>query len=225
MHNNSRVRIFLIGFNRCGTTSFHQLFNSNQIASVHWYGNELARCLHRNCRLPFVAPLQSIDRWTAYSDLIAVPGTPWDSSTPYRGPLIEANRFFPQLHRAYPNSLFILNTRDPEAWIASRLQHDQGRFAEAYRRAVADQGISTDHQLTALWLQQWHNHHQAVRRYFQAHPDASFLEFHLGRSDPGPLIDHLALHYPLQCTSFPHAHRSTDPISSDPMNSAADQRP
>ena len=225
MNNVSRFRIFLIGFNRCGTTSFHQFFQSNKIASVHWYGNTIARYLQRNCRLPFVAPLQGINRWTAYSDLIAVPGSPWESSTPYRGPVIEANRFFPQLHRAYPNSLFILNTRDPDAWIASRFKHDQGRFAEAYRHAVADQNISTDNQLTTLWLQQWHQHHQAVRCYFQGHPDASFLEFHLGKSDPGPLMDHLERHFPLQSTSFPHAHRSTDSISSDAMKFAADQCP
>jgi len=224
MRSSSRFRIFLIGFNRCGTTSFHQFFQSNQISSVHWYGNILARCLQRNCRLPFVLPLQGIDHWTAYSDLIAVPGTPWESATSYRGPLIEANRFFPQLHRTYPNSLFILNTRDPEAWIASRLQHDQGRFAEAYRRAVFDQGIATDNQLKALWLQQWNEHHQAVRRYFHAHPDAYFLEFHLDRSDPDRLMDHLAPHYPLQCASFPHVHRSTDLISPDPMRSVADQQ-
>jgi len=214
----------VIGFNRCGTLSFHRFFQSNQISSVHYHRNTLARRLQRNCRLPMVPPLLGIDRWTAYSDLIAVPGTPWESSNPYQGPLIEANRFFPQLHRAYPKSLFILNTRDPDAWIASRFQHDEGRFAEAYRRAVAEQGVSTDAQLASLWLKLWHQHHQAVRSYFQAHSDADFLEFHLGQSDPGLLLDHLSRHYPLQVTSFPHFQRSTDSISSDPTNSVADQR-
>ena len=218
MNISGRFRIFLLGFNRCGTTSFHHFFNSNQISSVHWYGNELARCLQRNCRLRVLRPLHGIDRWTAYSDLIAVPGSPWGSSTPYDGPLIEANRFFPQLHRAYPNSLFILNTRDPGAWIDSRFQHDQGRFAEAYRRSVAHLGISTDNQLSAFWLQQWREHHQAVRTYFQAHSDSCFLEFHLGQSDPGPLVDHLSRHYQLQYTSFPHVHQSPDAITPDPVH-------
>ena len=139
------ARIFLIGFNKCGTTSFHDFFQANGIASVHWYGNELARCLRRNCRLPGVPPLWRIDRWQAYGDLIAVPGTPWDAPRPYRGPLIEANALFPQLHRAYPRSLFILNTRDPAAWVRSRLAHDQGRFAQAYLQALRGQGAQVGH--------------------------------------------------------------------------------
>ena len=216
MANKSRFRIFLIGFNRCGTTSFHQFFRANQIRSVHWYGNELARCLQRNCRLRFLQPLHGIDRWTAYCDLIAVPGSPWDSSFAYRGRLIEANRFFPQLHRTYPNSLFILNTRDPEAWINSRFQHDQGRFAEVYRRDVAGLGFSTDAELRAFWLQQWHVHHQAVRTYFKEQTDALFLEFHLDRSDPAQLVDHLSSHCSLMSTSFPHVHRAPDAMVSDP---------
>ena len=215
MVNNGRFRIFLIGFNRCGTTSFHHFFSSNQISSVHWYGNELARCLQRNCRLRVVPPLQGIDRWTAYCDLIAVPGAPWDSSSPYRGRFIEANRFFPQLHRAYPNSLFILNTRDPDAWINSRFQHDQGRFVEAYRLQVASRGIITDAQLRTFWLQQWLDHHQAVRTYFKDKPDALFLEFHLGLSDPEQLFDRLSGHCQLICTSFPHVHRSADAMTPD----------
>ena len=207
MSNHGRFRIFLIGFNRCGTTSFHEFFNSNQISSVHWYGNELARCLNRNCRFRFLPPLKGIDRWTAYCDLIAVPGSPWESSSPYSGRLIEANRFFPQLYRAYPNSLFILNTRDPDAWINSRFQHDQGRFAEAYRRHLVSRGIRTDAQLRAFWFQQWHDHHHAVRTYFKAHSRALFLEFHLDFSEPEQLLDVLSRHCQLTCTSFPHVHR------------------
>ena len=39
-------RIFLIGFNKCGTTSFHDYFKANGIASVHWRANTLALALH-----------------------------------------------------------------------------------------------------------------------------------------------------------------------------------
>ena len=208
-HSNKLLRIFLIGFNRCGTTSFHQFFQANQISSVHWYGNELARCLQRNIKYPGFAPLFRIDRWTAYSDLIALPGTPWDASLPYQGPLIEANRFYPQLHRAYPRSLFILNTRDPDAWVASRFRHDQGRFAEAYRRALAPDRPLTDAALRERWLQQWRSHHQSVHNFFRAKPQARFLEFHLNRDDPAPLMEALSSsNGPLSQPHFPHLHRS-----------------
>ena len=204
------ARIFLIGFNKCGTTSFHDFFQANGIASVHWYGNELARCLRRNCRLPGVPPLWRIDRWQAYGDLIAVPGTPWDAPRPYRGPLIEANALFPQLHRAYPRSLFILNTRDPAAWVRSRLAHDQGRFAQAYLQALRGQGVTSLDALQQHWLQQWHQHHHNVRLYFDRRPEARFLEFELGHSDPQPLIAQLQQEATITAPAFPHAHRSAE---------------
>lgn len=205
-----RPRIFLIGFNRCGTTSFHQFFLANQISSVHWYGNELARCLQRNVRCPGLAPLFRIDRWTAFADLIALPGTPWQARSPYQGPLIEANRFFPQLHRSYPRSLFILNTRDPDAWLASRFRHDQGRFAEAYRRALAPERFLSDAELREHWLRQWRAHHLSVRDFFRVRPKARFLEFHLDRGDSGPLMEALSsTHGPLIEPHLPHLHRSS----------------
>ena len=209
LEQRPRPRIFLIGFNRCGTTSFHQLFQANQISSVHWYGNELARCLQRNLSIPLVPPLCRVDRWIAYADLIALPGTPWDAPSPYRGPLIEANRFFPQLYRAYPRSLFILNTRDPDAWVDSRFRHDHGRFAEAYRGALNPNRRLSDKDLRERWLKQWYTHHDAVRAFFLRRPKARFIEFHLDFSEPGPLMDALAADGPLPHPHLPHLHRSS----------------
>lgn len=201
-------RIFLIGFNKCGTTSFHNFFEANGIASVHWAGNELARCLRRNCRLPWVPPLWRIDRWLAYGDLIAVPGTPWGADRPYAGPLIEANGLFPKLHKAYPRSLFILNTRDPDAWVRSRLVHDKGRFASVYLEELRHRGVTNQEALKDFWLQQWHQHHNNVRTYFRQHPGARFLEFKLGRSDPQELIALLRPEFTINMTDFPHDHRT-----------------
>jgi hypothetical protein len=201
-------RIFLIGFNKCGTTSFHHFFEANGLSSVHWYGNELARCLRRNSRLPGVPPLWSIDRWQAYGDLIALPGTPWDAPRPYRGPLIEANALFPRLHRAYPDSLFILNTRDLDAWLCSRLAHDQGRFAQAYLQALRPRGVTTLAQLQEYWRQQWHQHHQRVRSYFEHRPDALFLDFDLRTGDPQQVCDLLRPHVTITSPHLPHAHRT-----------------
>ena len=35
MSDRNPLRIFLIGFNKCGTTSFHDYFKANGIRSVH----------------------------------------------------------------------------------------------------------------------------------------------------------------------------------------------
>ncbi|MEE2894734.1 MAG: hypothetical protein VX726_03245, partial [Planctomycetota bacterium] len=57
-------RIFVIGFNKCGTTSFHEYFRANGISSVHWRGNTLALALHENLAAGR-PPLQGKEDWTA----------------------------------------------------------------------------------------------------------------------------------------------------------------
>ena len=88
MSNTDHPRIFLIGFNKCGTTSFHDYFTANGIASVHWRANTLAMALHRN-RAEGRPLLEGIDRWTAYTDINCIPGSPWGRSNSDHAPLIE----------------------------------------------------------------------------------------------------------------------------------------
>ena len=111
MSSSQQPRIFLIGFNKCGTTSFHDYFTANGIASVHWRANTLALALHCN-RAKGRPLLEGVDRWTAYTDMNCIPGSPWGRSNSDGAPLIEGCRYFRELHRDYPESLFILNTRD-----------------------------------------------------------------------------------------------------------------
>ena len=161
MSDRTPLRIFLIGFNKCGTTSFHDYFSANGISSVHWRANTLALALHRNSQ-ERRALLSGIDRWTAYTDMNCIPGSPWDASNSTGKPLIEGCRYFRELHRDYPQALFILNTRDPLQWVRSRLNHDAGLFARAYLKALADEGITNRRQLKQRWLEDWHTHHAEV---------------------------------------------------------------
>ena len=111
-NSSDQPRIFLIGFNKCGTTSFHDYFKANGIASVHWRANTLALALHHN-RTEGRPLLEGIDHWTAYTDMNCIPGSPWGQSNSDSAALIEGCRYFRELHRDYPDALFILNTRDP----------------------------------------------------------------------------------------------------------------
>lgn len=200
-------RIFLIGFNKCGTTSFHDYFKANGIASVHWRANTLALALHHN-RAQGRPLLEGIDRWTAYTDMNCIPGSPWGRSNSDRAPLIEGCRYFRELHRDYPESLFILNTRDPFDWLRSRLQHDQGQFAAAYQRALANEGIRTQRQLKRRWLQDWYEHHAEVLSYFQATAPRQLLTFHIHATPVGQLNRFLKPHFPIRQRRFPHHHQS-----------------
>ena len=207
MSEDKHPRIFLIGFNKCGTTSFHDYFKANNISSVHWRANTLALALHRNLEKG-AAPLVGIDQWTAYTDMNCIPGSPWGRSNSDSAPLIEGCRYFRELHREYPDSLFILNTRDPFDWLRSRLQHDKGLFATAYLRALANEGIRTRQQLKRRWLQDWYVHHAEVLNYFQSNAPRQFLLFHIQATSARKLNRFLKPHFEIKEQHFPHHHQS-----------------
>ena len=207
MTESTRPRIFVIGFNKCGTTSFHEYFQANGIPSVHWRGNTLALALHENLAAGR-PPLQGKEDWTAYMDMICIPGSPWGRSNSDQAPLIEGCRHFRELHQAYPDALFILNTRGPADWVRSRLEHDEGRFATAYLQAMAAEGIRTRRELERRWLQDWHQHHAEAMAYFEASAPAQLLVFHIDETPVERLNEFLEPHFPITHRAFPHRHQS-----------------
>ena len=203
---NSR-RIFLIGFNKCGTTSFHSYFKRNEISSIHWRANTLAMKIKSNHEKK-IKLLEGIDNWSAYTDLICIPGTPWGKSNSDNFPVIEAGKYFKELHADYPDSLFILNTRDPFKWIKSRLKHDDGKFAKAYLKALEPLGILNKQQLERKWLHDWHEHHYNVIDYFEKYGPKQFLLFHISESPSRLLNKFLQPHFKINHEEFPHHHKS-----------------
>ena len=199
--------IFLIGFNKCGTTSFHDYFKANGISSVHWRANTLALTMQKN-RSQSQPLLKGLDRWIAYTDMICIPGSPWGQSNSEHAPVIEGGRYFRELHRDYPDALFILNTRDPIQWIRSRLKHDGGQFAKAYRKTLAAEGIQTRRQLKRRWLEDWYQHHAEVMAYFKEHGQKQFLFFHISETPVKQLNRFLDPYFSIEQRNFPHHHKS-----------------
>ena len=128
------------------------------------------------------------------------------------GLLIEPYKRFDYLHRWYPNALFILNTRDREKWIASRVAHvfSGGSVTASYVKLLR----ISEAQVPDFWRAEWESHHTLVRAYFQGAPN--FLEFHIEQDDPDKLISFIARRYP-QCaqTRF-GVHNSTPPLVTNP---------
>lgn len=172
------TKIFVIGFNKCATTSLHHLFQRSGIASLHFrapgVGNAGLR-MKRNLRhgRPL---LTGMEGFTAYSDF---------NFANHRGQ-VEGARLFRQLHAEHPEAHFILNTRDEEAWLASRFAHMGGSLAE---RGMAAHGTDAD-GLRRIWRRLWRRHHAEVRNHFAGNP--RFLEFHIERDPPERLADFLA---------------------------------
>ena len=87
-------KIFCIGFNKTGTTSLHNFFKSCGLKSTH--NTEW-------CHYSFIKNGQEYFVNQCYSDG-------------------EQSNFI-QLERWFPDSLFLLNTRDVKQWLYSRVKH------------------------------------------------------------------------------------------------------
>jgi hypothetical protein len=90
-------KIFVIGFNKCGTTSLHHLFISLNFRSIH--GRQKKILKNRYNYFPV------LHKYDAFSD----------------GEHLVNN--FQKYYSLYNNSLFILNTRSMNNWIKSRFKH------------------------------------------------------------------------------------------------------
>ena len=116
----NKFRIFQIGFNKCGTRTLTKFFQHNKIESVHYDKGQIAGSMfrhHRNNK-----PLVDIvyRNTVFFSDM--------ENIFKEQEPLYVSQNLFKKLDRQYPNSKFILNTRNRCDWINSRMAHQGGEY-------------------------------------------------------------------------------------------------
>lgn len=188
-----RPRIFQIGFHRCGTTSLHGFFLRNGIPSVHWDERRLAlRFAARMARGE--DPVADYPETIAFTDMMSI------------GPerIIEPYKQFDYIRRHHPDAYFLLNTRDRERWIESRLNHIFP-LAEQYAAIL---GIPVA-DVPDYWRGEWEGHHARVRAAFAG--SDRFLEFDIEKDDPARLVEWLAPDFPgLDARHYRWLHRSSD---------------
>ena len=156
-------RVFVIGFNKCGTRTLHWYFKSNGYKSVHWDHGKLALAIFRN--LSDSAPLLTgYEDYTIFSDMENIVRDTF---------AFEAYKLYPYFSAQYPDSVFILNTRNVDKWIKSRFEHGNGSYAKKWREIVH---AADDEELIARWRQDWDRHHENVERFFALNPHR-FLKF------------------------------------------------
>ncbi len=164
------MKVFQIGFNKCATRSLFRLFITAGYKSVHWADGRLAR----NIKASFAAGAKPLTPWpdtVFFSDMELV--------NDLSGPLIEGNRYFAYLHQHYPDARFILNTRECEDWLFSRVDHNDGKYLNNYRHHF---GLTRTRDIMDRWRKDWDDQHAAVRSYFANHP-GTLLEYHI-KTDP-----------------------------------------
>jgi hypothetical protein len=124
------MKIFAIGFNKTGTTSFNSLFRSLGINSTHT-----------------TTPVMNIiHNYDAFTD-----GSHYD---------------FKKYYDAYPDSLFILNTRPINKWLISRYKHAHTRNfnKDCWCWPISD-------EKTNSWIMARENHYKNILDFFIDKPE------------------------------------------------------
>lgn len=193
-------RVIQIGFHRCGTRSLAQLFERSGYPAAHWRVQRkngkmnLARAMKKNIEAGRKC-LYRIERYAFLSDMEF-----YDDD----GKIWSGFKLFRVIDAEYPDTKFLLNTRNKDEWLQSRLHHR--RYAQKFIAAHDLTGID---ECLQIWSIDWDTHLADVRAYFADRPDdlvqfnidtdgvhdliAQLPDFrldpgawdHIGKSDPG----------------------------------------
>lgn len=197
MMNGQFNKIFIIGFNKCGTRTLNQFFRKNGLRGIHGDGGRLASAMISNLLEGRDILDGYDDRFTVYSDMIFIS----------EEACIEGNSLFRVMDKHYPGSAFILNLRDVESWIKSRSKHRDGRFLAKTRALI---GPADDEAIFAHWRMQWQQHVEQVERYFAGREN--LLTFDIVKDSPQAIADFLGIQMDL--THYGWEGRTSPPASS-----------
>lgn len=174
--NNKKIKIWQIGFNKAGSTTLFKFFAKNHILSVHYGLKNKPIADHMYANFINNRPLVEgeFDRFTAYFDM---------ENIYFEKPLYIGQSFFKELDAQYPGSKFILNTRNKEAWITSRLRHEDPNKHLMYIDVMQTKYDMSREEVIAKWSRDWDEHHAAVLEYFKDRPQ-DLLIFDIEKDSP-----------------------------------------
>ena len=178
--------IFQIGFNKCATTSLDWIFLKSGYAPLSTSG----QYWKRRGKLPELAvpaqihiknnidagkpPLTALEKFDGFFDM------------EYVRPHIAVENYldFKTFAQFYPDAYFLLNTRDVDDWITSRLNHGEGLYL-----AITMTRLNLDKEnVISMWRKNWDEHHESVRSFF-ADGKHKFQEFHITKTPLSDLVE------------------------------------
>jgi len=168
-------KIFQIGFNKCGTTSIHYLFENftnPKIPSIHWDSGNLAKTIEDNIKNSRNL-LTGYETYTSFFDMEYLDDKYFFAGTLYK-----------ELDMQYPNSKFILNTRNINNWIVSRLNHKNKTYIERHMSYY----LLNQEEIIKKWKKEWTKHHRDVSVYFNNRKN-DLLIYNIESDDIGKIKD------------------------------------
>ena len=180
-------KVFQIGFNRSGTTSFHHLFKGSGYKSIHYCRGLLAmkvksnvlRKANNTAYAKRIKLLDGLDDFDFYSDMEYVYSELKNNKNPFY-----AYTYFRELYYDYPDAKFIFNFRPDEDWVKSRINYSE-RYAKEFKELT---GIKHDEDMIELWKQHYYDHIDNVLEFFKDKPN-KLLIFDLSKDEPSKIIN------------------------------------
>ena len=191
-----RPRVFCIGLNKTGTSSFHAAMEILGLNSVHgggtdWGGDKINQAVREAMDegRPLLSDLDpAVD---AFSD-VGLLATHFDL-----------------LDEQYPGSRFVLTVRPLEEWIDSRRRHVERNIARRQADDYDGDFLFVDEQ---LWREQWERQVGRAQRHFEGRRD--FLEIDLTTGPGwGPLCELLEVPEPTEPFPWANRDRAREPDS------------
>jgi glycosyltransferase involved in cell wall biosynthesis len=184
-----RPRVFCVGLNKTGTSSFHAAMEMLGLTSLHWGGppiHDIVRAALDKGR-PLLSGLDP--SFDAFSDVGLL------------------STHFDLLDEQYPGSRFVLTIRPIDEWIDSRRRHVERNVARREAGEYDGDFLQVDE---ATWRERWHRQVDRARRYFEGRRD--FLELDLtAGAGWGPLCKLLDLPEPAEPFPWANRDRTRDP--------------
>jgi FkbM family methyltransferase len=203
VNTDRKRKIFQIGFNKTGTTSLHSFFESNGIKSVHWDERRLAQKIdaNHNNKMSLISGYEEFD---SFSDIEIVA----------QGDIrYVAQDLFKELHKEFPDAVFILNTRNVEHWIQSRLSHVN---KINYPEVCMEHYKLTRDELINKWNDDYTNHINDVTAYFKKQYAPAFIHYKIDEDTPHKLADFLiSKGFDIKNKLVPHAHKTLSKLPVD----------
>ena len=195
-----QTKLFIIGLNKAGTRSLHRLFKDSGYKSVHWHEGKLAKSIEDNV-MAGIDPIQEYKRFDVFSDMEGI----------YGQPVTESYRYFRQIYFANPDAIFLLNYRDVDDWLRSKMSHGiKNHGYNIYLQYYKDHlNAKNDQEVLDHWRRTYYQHHSDVLNFFSDKP-GSLILFNLDRDSLVDLAERVKPHFTLIPDRFPHVGKTKE---------------
>ena len=186
------MKVFQIGFNKCGTTSLCSFFNRNGHKAVHWDKGKWQNIVKTNLAEGKLL-LEGLEFIKFFSDMTS----------------IQYN--YKTLAVQYPESKFIYNVRNLDNWLVSKSTHTPN-WLNPYVRGDKEYFNLYGYEIPRreYWRTHWLIHRQAIEDYFVGVLSKRLLIFDIEK-DTGDKIANFLPELKFHDLNFPHLKKTQDP--------------